>query len=155
MSNLTKNAQSTNELNAVLNTQLANWSLLGVKLHNYHWFVKGPQFFTLHEKFEELYNTSAGYIDEIAERMLAIGGKPAATMAEYLKLATIEEATGENSAEQMVESLIADFQVIVNELKAGIESAGEQGDDPTADLLIGMMTDLEKQSWMLNAFLGK
>ncbi|MGM1048206.1 starvation-inducible DNA-binding protein [Paenibacillus uliginis N3/975] len=155
MSNLTKDVQTTNDLNAVLNTQLANWSLLGVKLHNYHWFVKGPQFFTLHAKFEELYNTAAGYVDEIAERMLAIGGKPAATMAEYLKLATIEEASGETSAEQMVERLVADFQVIVEGLKAGIESAGEQGDDPTADLMTGMMTEVEKQNWMLSAFLGK
>lgn len=154
MSNFT-NVQSTDKLNAVLNTQLANWSVLGVKLHNYHWFVKGPQFFALHEKFEELYNTAADYVDEIAERMLAIGGKPAASMAEYLKLASIEEATGDQSAEQMVATLVADFQVIVKELKAGIEIANDQGDDPSADLLIGMLTDVEKQSWMLSAFLGK
>ncbi|WP_106768600.1 Dps family protein [Paenibacillus faecalis] len=154
MSNFT-NVQSTDKLNAVLNTQLANWSVLGVKLHNYHWFVKGPQFFALHEKFEELYNTAADYVDEIAERMLAIGGKPAASMAEYLKLASIEEATGDHSAEQMVAALVADFQMIVKELKAGIEIANDQGDDPSADLLIGMLTDVEKQSWMLSAFLGK
>lgn len=155
MSSVTKDTQITNELNTILNTQLANWSLLGVKLHNYHWFVKGPQFFTLHEKFEELYNTAAEYVDEIAERLLAIGGKPAATMAEYLKLATIQEAAGENSAEQMVEALIADFKALVENMKSGIEIADELGDDPSADLLIGMRTEVEKQSWMLSAYLGK
>lgn len=155
MSNLTKETQTTNELNSVLNTQLANWSVLGVKLHYYHWFVKGPHFFTLHAKFEELYNTAADYVDEIAERLLAIGGKPAATMAEYLKVATIQEASGENSAEQMVETLIADFTSIADGLKSGIEVAGEHDDDSTADLLTGMMTDVEKQNWMLSAYLGK
>ncbi|MFC7677985.1 Dps family protein [Paenibacillus sp. GCM10028914] len=155
MSNVTTEMQTTNELTSVLNTQLANWSLLGVKLHNYHWFVKGPQFFTLHAKFEELYNLAADYVDEIAERILAIGGKPAATMTEYLKLATIQEATGENSAEQMVEALVSDFNTIIEGLSAGIELAGEHGDDPTADLMIGIKTELEKQNWMFSAFLGK
>lgn len=59
----------------VLNKQVADWSVLFTKLHNFHWYVKGPQFFTLHEKFEELYTESATHIDEIAERILAIGGK--------------------------------------------------------------------------------
>ena len=57
----------------VLNKQVADWSVLFTKLHNFHWYVKGPQFFTLHEKFEELYTESATHIDEIAERILAIG----------------------------------------------------------------------------------
>lgn len=158
MSNMTANNQmrTTGELNSALNTQLANWSVLGVKLHNYHWFVKGPQFFTLHAKFEELYNTAAGYVDELAERLLAIGGKPAATMSEYLKLSLIqEEASGELSAEQMVEALVADLETIAEGLKVGIEAAGEQEDDVTADLFTGMKADVEKQAWMLSAFLGK
>ncbi|WP_054956245.1 Dps family protein [Paenibacillus dakarensis] len=155
MSNVTRETQTTNKLHAVLNEQLANWSLLGVKLHHNHWFVQGPHFFTLHEKFEELYNMAAGYVDEIAERLLAIGGKPAATMAEYLKLAAIQEAAGESSAEQMVETLITDFKTIVEGMKAGIEAADEQGDNPTADMLIGMRTEVEKLNWMLSAYLGK
>ncbi|KKO54252.1 Dps family protein [Paenibacillus sp. DMB20] len=157
MSNMTANNQirTTGELNSALNTQLANWSVLGVKLHNYHWFVKGPQFFTLHAKFEELYNTAAEYVDELAERLLAIGGKPAATMSEYLKLSVIQEASGEPSADQMVEALAADLGTIAEGLKAGIEAAGEQGDDVTADLFTGMKADVEKQAWMLSAFLGK
>lgn len=157
MSNMTANNQirTSGELNSALNTQLANWSVLGVKLHNYHWFVKGPQFFTLHAKFEELYDTAAGYVDELAERLLAIGGKPAATMSEYLKLSLIQEASGEQSAEQMVEALAADLGTIAKGLKVGIEAAGEQEDDVTADLFTGMKADVEKQAWMLSAFLGK
>ncbi|MEK3731503.1 MULTISPECIES: Dps family protein [Paenibacillus] len=157
MSHMTRDAQgnAVQELQQVLNVQVANWSLLGVKLHHYHWYVKGPQFFVLHEKFEALYNAAAGYVDELAERLLAIGGKPSGTMSEYLKLATISEAAGENTSEQMVQQLVADFGVLAEELKQGIEVAGSLGDDATADLLTGMVADVQKQAWMLNAFLGK
>ncbi|MEC0305325.1 DNA starvation/stationary phase protection protein [Paenibacillus lautus] len=157
MSNLTQQTQgtTTDELQQILNTQVANWSLLGVKLHYYHWYVKGPQFYVLHEKFEELYNTAAGYVDELAERMLAIGGKPAASMAQYLKLATLQEVSNENTAEQMVGQLVADFEQLAGELKAGIAASDQEGDDATSDLLTGMVSDVQKHSWMLNAFLGK
>ncbi|GIP06726.1 DNA starvation/stationary phase protection protein [Paenibacillus sp. JNUCC32] len=157
MSNLTQQAQgnTTDELQQILNTQVANWSVLGVKLHHYHWYVKGPQFYVLHEKFEELYNAAAGYVDELAERMLAIGGKPAASMAQYLKLTTLQEVSNENTAEQMVGQLVADFEKVAGELKSGIEAANQEGDDATADLLTGMASAVQKHSWMLNAFLGK
>ncbi|MBY9081307.1 DNA starvation/stationary phase protection protein [Paenibacillus sp. HN-1] len=146
--------KSQTELHAALNRQTANWTLLGVKLHHYHWFVSGPQFFTLHEKFEEFYNEAAGYVDELAERLLAIGGKPAATMKEYLALSSLQEATGGESAKDMVAALVKDFGVLVEESKALIGLAEESGDQPTADLLIGIRSTLEKHVWMLTAFLG-
>lgn len=59
-------------LENVLNQQIADFNVLYTKLHRFHWYVKGPQFFTLHEKFEEFYNETADYIDEYAERLLAI-----------------------------------------------------------------------------------
>lgn len=113
------------KLHDVLNRQIANWNVLYVKLHHYHWFVKGEQFFTLHAKFEELYNEAAAYIDDLAERLLTIGGKPAATLKQYLELATIREATGSETAEQMVKTLAEDFSSVVRELKQGVEIAGE------------------------------
>ena len=149
-----EHTQST-ALSNSLNGLLADWSVLGVKLHYFHWYVKGPHFFTLHSKFEELYTAAAAYVDEIAERLLIIGERPAATMGEYLKLASIEEAAGQDTAEEMVESLLSDLQAIAGRLQEGIETAGDQGDDPTADMLTGMKTETDKQAWMLRAFLGK
>ncbi|MFC6653160.1 Dps family protein [Paenibacillus rhizoplanae] len=140
-------------LYAALNRQTANWTLLGVKLHHYHWYVSGTQFFTLHEKFEELYNEAAGYVDELAERLLAIGGRPASTMAEYLKLSSLKEAAGGESAKEMVAQLVQDFTAVAEELKQGITYAEEASDQPTADLLTGIRTSVEKTSWMLNAYL--
>lgn len=144
---------ATKTVQAVLNKQVANWTVLFMKLHNYHWYVKGDQFFILHAKFEELYGTAAAYLDELAERMLAIGGQPAGTLAECMKEASVKEATGQENAAQMVRSIAEDFKMMSDEMKAGVETATETGDEATIDLLVGMMTELEKQSWMLQAFL--
>ncbi|MBJ3788883.1 DNA starvation/stationary phase protection protein, partial [Bacillus sp. OA1] len=99
----------------VLNKQVANWNVLYVKLHNYHWYVTGPHFFTLHEKFEEFYNEAGTYIDELAERILALEGKPLATMKEYLATSSVSEGTSKESAEEMVQTLVNDYSALIQE----------------------------------------
>ncbi|WP_017755872.1 Dps family protein [Calidifontibacillus oryziterrae] len=143
------------QLTDVLNKQIANWSVLYVKLHNYHWYVKGGHFFTLHTKFEEFYDEANLHIDELAERLLTIGGQPVATMKGCLEMSSIEEATGEETAEQMVQTLIKDFSNVVAELKEGMALAEEQDDEITGDMLLAIHGSLEKHVWMLKAFLGK
>lgn len=138
----------------IVNKQIANWNVLYVKLHNYHWYVKGPQFFTLHTKFEELYNEAALHIDELAERLLALGGKPLATMKDYLAVASVHEAKGNETAEEMVAEIVRDFETMIEELKAGMDYAGEIGDETTGDMLLGIHQSLEKHVWMLKSFLG-
>ncbi|HZG83618.1 Dps family protein [Paenibacillus sp.] len=137
---------------AVLNKQLANWSVLFVKLHNYHWFVKGPVFFTLHLKFEELYTEAALHIDNIAERVLAIGGRPLATMREYLAASSIREAEGNENASEMVRSIETDFRTVIAELVEGMELAQRSGDETTSDMLLAIHSSLEKHVWMLASF---
>ncbi|NWO14563.1 MULTISPECIES: Dps family protein [Virgibacillus] len=135
-----------------LNKQLANWNVLYTKLHHYHWYVNGVNFFTLHEKFEEYYDEAASYIDEIAERVLTIKGKPLSSLKGYLEAATIHEAVGNESDHEMVAQLVLDFQQIVNESNEIIEVAEETEDQPTSDLFIGIKASLEKHIWMLEAF---
>lgn len=142
-------------LNKELNKQVATWSVMYTKLHNFHWYVKGPQFFTLHAKFEELYNEATLHMDEIAERLLTLGGKPVATLSEQLELSEIAEATGKESTDQMVESLVNDFDKIMKSLKKGMEEAAKDGDDMTEDILNAVYQSIEKHQWMLNAFLGE
>ena len=137
---------------AVLNKQLANWCVLFVKLHNYHWFVKGSNFFTLHAKFEELYNEAAAYIDNLAERVMSIGGRPLATMREYLAEASIKEASGSERAADMVRTTEQDFRLMLDELAKGMETAEAAGDQSTSDMLLGIRSSLEKHIWMLAAF---
>lgn len=138
-----------------LNRQIANWSVLYIKLHNYHWYVKGSQFFTLHAKFQEFYEEAALHVDEIAERLLALKGQPMAKMSDYLSASSIKEASGEEDAVQMVDQLIGDFTTVIGELKEGMEAAQAAGDETTADMLLAIHTTLEKHVWMLSAFNGR
>mgnify|MGYP005748959713 FL=1 len=143
------------KLTDVVNLQVANWSVLFIKLHNYHWFVTGPEFFTLHEKFEQFYNEAAGHIDNLAERLLSIGGKPVGTMKEILEISTIQEASGNESAQEMVQNLSSDFDMLIEQLKEGMDVADQGGDETTGDMLLAIHASVEKHNWMLKAFLGK
>lgn len=143
------------QLTDIVNKQIANWSVLYIKLHNYHWYVKGSQFFTLHEKFEQLYNEAALHIDELAERLLALGRAPVATMKECLEQSSVKEATGQETAEQMVATIVSDFETMIEELKEGMKIADEVGDETTGDMLLGIHQSLEKHVWMLKSFLGR
>ncbi|MCL6572270.1 MAG: DNA starvation/stationary phase protection protein [Bacillus sp. (in: Bacteria)] len=144
-----------NQLVSVLNKQIATWTVMYTKLHNYHWYVKGGQFFTLHVKFEEFYNEAGLHVDEIAERLLAIGGKPVATMKGCLEISSIMEATGNENADEMVESIINDFSIMIGELKEGMGFASDAKDETTGDMLLAIHSGLEKHVWMLSAFLGR
>ncbi|MCH6265825.1 Dps family protein [Neobacillus citreus] len=141
-------------LEKVLNQQIANWNVLYTKLHRFHWYVKGPHFFTLHAKFEELYDEASATIDEFAEQLLTIGGSPVSTLKEYLEIATIKEATDTLKAEEMVQSIVKDFTQIIAELQAGMETAEQNNDEVTSDMFLGLKGKLEKHNWMLKAFLG-
>lgn len=143
------------ELIQELNKQVSTWSVLYAKLHNYHWYVKGNQFFTLHAKFEELYNESTLHMDEIAERVLTLGGEPTATLKQHLAESVVDEANGTEKANQMVQTLVEDFDKTMKSLKKGMELAAKDSDDMTEDMLNAVYQSVEKHQWMLNAFLGE
>ncbi|MDK8538455.1 Dps family protein [Staphylococcus haemolyticus] len=136
-----------------LNQQVANWTVAYTKLHNFHWYVKGPNFFSLHEKFEELYNEASQYVDDLAERILAIGGNPVGTLKESLEISIVDEAGKNYSAEQMVEALSNDLTHISEQLVKSIEVAGEAGDDVSEDMFIGMKNSVDKHNWMFKSYL--
>lgn len=143
------------ELQAQLNQQIANWNVLYTKLHRFHWYVKGPLFFTLHEKFEELYNESGLVVDQLAERLLAIGGQPVATMKEYLETATLAETNNETKASEMVAALVADYKQMKDELASLANLAEENHDIITNDMATGLIESLDTHIWMLTAYLGE
>jgi starvation-inducible DNA-binding protein len=138
-----------------LNLQIANWSILYTKLHRFHWYVKGPLFFTLHAKFEELYDESALVVDQVAERLLAIQGEPIATMKEYLETATIQESNNETKAADMVATLVKDYTQINESLKQLAETTEAENDTITNDLAVGLIEKIDTHLWMLNAYLGE
>jgi starvation-inducible DNA-binding protein len=154
MATTTKTKSKNETLSDTLNRQVANFSVLHMKLHHFHWYVKGENFFTLHVKFEELYKEAALHLDTIAERMLSQRLLPVATLTETLELTSLKEATGEENAQQMVQILADDFEMICNELTEGISLAEENDDQPTADMLVHIRTSLEKHRWMFVAYLA-
>ncbi len=145
---------NSNSLTDKLNVQLSNWSVLYFKLHHYHWYVKGPHFPVLHAKFEELYDMAALKLDELAERILSIEGKPVSTMKEFLAQATITEADKAKTENDMLSATIEDLKELIEGLKAAASSAEEAEDTATSDMLIGQVEELQKQVWMLKATLA-
>lgn len=138
------------ELKQNMNKLVADLNVLYMKIHHFHWFVKGPNFFTLHAKFEELYNEVTEHNDSIAERLLQLNEKPISTLKECLDLATVKEASKVGTDVEMVEELVNDLETIDKELTATMELAGD--DEGTADLLLGISESFQKHIWMFKAF---
>ncbi|MDN3205231.1 Dps family protein [Algoriphagus sediminis] len=140
------------ELTDALNNLLANYSVHYQKLRNYHWNVKGPEFFDVHEKFEDQYNDAKVAIDDIAERIRVFNQTPLSTMADYLKKSEIKETGTDLSAMEMVEEILQDYRMILEHLMHVVEMAVEHGDSGTEDLAKGLIKKVEKNHWMMLAF---
>lgn len=136
-----------------MNKLLANYQIHYQKLRNFHWNVRGGDFFDLHEKFEELYREAQGNIDEVAERIRVFGQTPLSTYREYLETAQIEEVGTDIKPADMVKEVLYDFQVLLENMNEVIDSARESGDTSTLDLLNGFRRKVEKHHWMFSAFL--
>ncbi|MFB6467349.1 Dps family protein [Cytobacillus sp. Hz8] len=142
-------------LQTALNVQVANWNILYTKLHRFHWYVKGPLFFSLHAKFEELYEEAATVIDETAERLLAIGGEPIATLKEFLETTTLTEDNNEKTAKDMVTTLVHDYQKVKEDLIVLADLAEKANNHAINDLAVGLIGKIETHVWMLSAYLGE
>lgn len=138
------------KLYQVLNKQVANFSVLFTKLHHFHWYVTGPQFYPLHEKFEAFYDEVNELYDAFAERILMIGGQPISNLKGYLAITSLKEASGMEKAEDMLKHILDDFKLVAVELKEALAVSQELGDEVTADLIIGTLASFEKHIWMLS-----
>ena len=138
-----------------LNKLVANLTVLYTKLHSFHWYVRGRNFYTLHEVFENYYNYTAESLDEAAERLLAIGGRPVSTLKGALEIATIKEATEQETTSEMVSAVFHDFKSLINDLTHLMDVAEDEGDQGTSDFALGLKTQLEKNDWMLKSYLSE
>lgn len=137
-----------------LSRLLADSYTLYTKTHGYHWNVTGPMFTTLHTLFETEYTELALAVDEIAERIRAVGEIAPASYSQFAKLATVKEAKGVPKAEDMVRELVADQQLIVEAAKKVVAAAEAAGDNPSADLGVRRMEVHQKNAWMLRSHLA-
>ena len=136
-----------------LSALLADSYSLYLKTHNYHWNVTGPLFNTLHTMFEEQYTELATAVDEIAERIRALGIMAPGSYSAFSALTSISEATGGESAEQMIRALVEGQETVARTARAAFPAADGAGDEPTADLLTQRMQIHEKNAWMLRSML--
>lgn len=134
-----------------LNKQVANLSVFFTKLHHYHWYIEGPSFYTYHVKLEEMYDATNELYDDVAERILQIGGNPVSNLKQYLDLSVIEEAAGKEDAKTMLTHVLNDFKILRDEFYETLKLAQDAGDEVTADMFIGALADFEKHIWMLGA----
>lgn len=145
------------EVKDYLNTVVATQGQFYIRLHQFHWYVKGSHFFTLHEKFEELYDAVTENLDVVAERLLAIGGEPYSTLQEFIDHSVIEERVEDKnlSQDEMVQAVVKDLETIQASLQEGAKLTDEHEDFPSNDMLISMKEDVDKHLWMLKAYLGE
>ncbi len=135
-----------------LNVLLADYHLHYQKLRNFHWNVKGQNFFQLHEKFEELYEDAKLKIDEIAERILTLRAQPVSNFSDYLQLSNIKEASSDLVDHDMVSAILSDYEILLNQLNIVTKLAEDTEDNGTLDITGTYIGELEKTSWMLHAW---
>ena len=140
-----------------LSKLLADTYSLYLKTHNYHWNVRGPMFQTLHTLFEVQYNELALAVDEIAERIRALGVFAPASYAAYAKLSSVE-ADGDDDflqAEAMIGNLVKAHETVVRTARDVFPLAEKASDEVSADLFTQRMQASEKTAWMLRSLLEK
>jgi len=152
--NLGIKTEDRERIAAGLSKLLADSYTLYLKTHNYHWNVKGPMFNTLHLMFEEHYTELATAVDEIAERIRALGVAAPGSYREFAELTSIDEAAGGESAEDMIRQLVLGQEAVVRTAREAFPAADAANDEPTADLLTQRMQIHEKNAWMLRSMLA-
>ncbi|WP_235296142.1 Dps family protein [Portibacter marinus] len=146
--------ETVNSTSEQLNKLLCNYQIYYQNLRNYHWNISGEHFFDLHVKFEELYNEAKINIDEVAERILTLRKKPISTLKEYLEQADVKERSTDDP-KKMVANILDDHKKIIANLRAVIEKAAKAEDEGTIDMTAGFLASIEKNSWMLDAWLNR
>ncbi len=137
---------------AALNILLADYHMYYQKLRSFHWNITGPHFFELHLKFEEFYEDAKIKIDEIAERILTLRARPFSNYSAYLNHSSIKEPSTSLVDHEMVSAILKDQDILLDQLKKVAEKAENSNDDGTLDITGTYIGELEKTSWMLNAW---
>ena len=133
---------------------LADSYTLYLKTHNYHWNVTGPMFSTLHTLFETQYMELALAVDEIAERIRALGENAPGSYTEFARLAAVKEAKGVPKALDMIRELAGDCDTVAKTAAALVAAAQAAGDEASADLGIRRIQVTQKNAWMLRSHLA-
>ena len=144
---------SASQLAEKLNVLLANYQIFYMNVRGYHWNVKGPQFFELHDKFEEFYTDLLTKVDEVAERILTLGHQPVHAFSDYISLAQIQEDKNVHDGEACVRGTLKGFQTLIELQREILSMAADADDEGTAAQAGDYIREQEKSVWMLKAYL--
>ncbi|MBY5926350.1 MULTISPECIES: Dps family protein [Halomonas] len=145
---------SASDLANKLNELLANYQIFYMNVRGYHWNVKGPNFFELHEKFEEFYTDLLVKVDEVAERILTLGHKPVHAYSDYTTLSRIGEDKDVHDGEACVRGVLQGYQQLIELQREILSVASDADDEGTASQVGDYIREQEKTVWMLGAYLG-
>ena len=134
---------------------LADTHLLMAKTHGFHWNVTGPQFSSLHALFEQQYTDLFGAVDEIAERMRALGYFAPGGLGQFKELASLKDETDVPDAQAMLRKLAADHNALARACRQLIAVCDQTGDTVTEDLMNDRVSMHEKMAWMLRASMAQ
>jgi starvation-inducible DNA-binding protein len=138
----------------ILNGLLADEYVLYTKTRNFHWNVTGPLFNDLHKFFEDQYSELDELIDEVAERVRALGETPVASLGQFLEHTRLKESLDRKPSQEMLGELLSDHETVIRQLRKDIDRAGaEYRDTGNQDMLTGWMERHEKVAWMLRSML--
>ncbi|MFT4645283.1 MAG: starvation-inducible DNA-binding protein [Planctomycetota bacterium] len=138
-----------------LNGLLANFQIYYQSLRGLHWNIKGKNFFELHVKFEEFYTDSQVKIDDIAERILTLQGKPMHTFTDYINNASVpvgRDISNDVAGVELVVNSLSELLTIEREI---LNLSDEADDEGTNSMMSDFIAEQEKTIWMLNSWLGK
>lgn len=149
----TVNKKTENVINQ-LNQVLSDLQVVYQNLRTMHWLVKGPEFYMLHKLYEEYYTETAEVIDEVAERILMLGGEPLHTYTDYLAHAKLEVLTSVSKGKNSLDKVHADYLYLLNRYRNVLKIAADNSDEGTVALFSDLVSSTEKKIWMLNATLS-
>lgn len=132
---------------------LADLHVFYMNTRGCHWHIEGGEFFILHEKFEELYESIGEQIDEVAERILMLDARPENRFSEFLKVSNVKEIGGVSGTNETVQATIDSFKVVLKQMRKIEAVANESGDGVTVDLMNSFLGEHEKRVWMFVAFI--
>ena len=142
------------ELAIDLNELLSNFQVYYQNLRGIHWNIKGKRFFDLHVKFEELYDDANMKVDEIAERILTLGGTPLHTFDDYINNVKIPIGKNIDQDEKAVQLIVDSLSGLLSIERAILEKAGDANDEGTNSMMSDFITEQEKTMWMMKAWLN-
>ncbi len=149
-----QNKETQEKVVLMLNALLSGFQVYYQNLRGLHWNVKGRDFFEMHEKFEEWYDDAAEKIDEIAERILTIGGIPLHTFGDYIDKSPVASVSNLSDSFLGVQKIKENIEILLELEREILNLASENGDEATVALMGEYIADQEKFLWMLKAYLS-